>query len=404
MSLDLINVGTEPNDGTGDPPRVAGQKINANFQELYLAVEGVETTAALDARDTANRARENHTGTQTAATIADFAATAAEAAPVQSVAGRAGEVTLTKADVGLGQVDNTADADKPLSTATEAVLSLLSSNTQAALEQKLEAVDIAAFETNAQLDSRDTANRARANHTGAQAISTVTGLQSALDAKLEAPAIASFETTTQLNARDTANRARANHTGTQPANTVSGLATVATSGAYADLSGKPTLSYGFTYDQQGEPAGPAAGATWRERSAGGLIVGEWEWSGSLWLSNERYGSLYSGASASASTAGVMTLYPKYPALLTGYSVSFNQPFAPQDSNNYWTFRHWGVGMADWLTTIDQSTTVPTFLQRILTTPVVITAPNNADNFASKTGAAGNLRNFLAITHYKLIRS
>lgn len=33
---------------------------------------------------------------------------------------------------------------------------------------------------------------------------------------------------------------RANHTGTQPVGTITGLATVATSGSYADLSGKPT--------------------------------------------------------------------------------------------------------------------------------------------------------------------
>lgn len=34
---------------------------------------------------------------------------------------------------------------------------------------------------------------------------------------------------------------RANHTGTQAAGTITGLAAVATSGAYADLTGKPTL-------------------------------------------------------------------------------------------------------------------------------------------------------------------
>lgn len=34
--------------------------------------------------------------------------------------------------------------------------------------------------------------------------------------------------------------ARANHTGTQPASTITGLAAVATSGSYADLSNKPT--------------------------------------------------------------------------------------------------------------------------------------------------------------------
>lgn len=35
---------------------------------------------------------------------------------VTSVAGRTGDVTLTKGDVGLGSVDNTADASKPVST------------------------------------------------------------------------------------------------------------------------------------------------------------------------------------------------------------------------------------------------------------------------------------------------
>jgi hypothetical protein len=42
--------------------------------------------------------------------------------PVQSVAGKTGDVTLVKGDVGLGNVDNTADADKPVSTATQTAL------------------------------------------------------------------------------------------------------------------------------------------------------------------------------------------------------------------------------------------------------------------------------------------
>lgn len=41
---------------------------------------------------------------------------------VTSVAGRVGAVVLTKADVGLGSVDNTSDASKPVSTATQAAL------------------------------------------------------------------------------------------------------------------------------------------------------------------------------------------------------------------------------------------------------------------------------------------
>jgi hypothetical protein len=43
-------------------------------------------------------------------------------APVQSVASKTGAVTLVKGDVGLGNVDNTADADKPVSSATQTAL------------------------------------------------------------------------------------------------------------------------------------------------------------------------------------------------------------------------------------------------------------------------------------------
>jgi len=52
---------------------------------------------------------------------------AAADAPVQSVAGRSGMVTLSKTDVGLGNVDNTADADKPVSNDQQAALDLKAS-------------------------------------------------------------------------------------------------------------------------------------------------------------------------------------------------------------------------------------------------------------------------------------
>ena len=51
-------------------------------------------------------------------------ARAAAAAPVQTVAGRTGAVTLSRTDVGLGSVDNTSDVNKPVSTATQAALDL----------------------------------------------------------------------------------------------------------------------------------------------------------------------------------------------------------------------------------------------------------------------------------------
>lgn len=77
-------------------------------------------------------------------------ARAAAAAPVASVAGRTGAVVLAKADVGLGNVDNTTDLNKPISTATQTALN----------------------------------GKASSSHT--HAINDVTGLQTALDSKANA--------------------------------------------------------------------------------------------------------------------------------------------------------------------------------------------------------------------------
>lgn len=41
---------------------------------------------------------------------------------VTSVAGRGGDVVLDKNDIGLNNVDNTSDANKPISTATQEAL------------------------------------------------------------------------------------------------------------------------------------------------------------------------------------------------------------------------------------------------------------------------------------------
>ena len=52
----------------------------------------------------------------------NFRDLADRAAGVSTVAGKAGAVILVKGDVGLGSVDNTADADKPVSTAAATAL------------------------------------------------------------------------------------------------------------------------------------------------------------------------------------------------------------------------------------------------------------------------------------------
>jgi hypothetical protein len=54
----------------------------------------------------------------------DGIAAGAQVNTVTSVASKTGAVTLVKADVGLGNVDNTSDANKPVSTATQTALDL----------------------------------------------------------------------------------------------------------------------------------------------------------------------------------------------------------------------------------------------------------------------------------------
>ena len=75
----------------------------------------------------------------------------------------------TKSDVGLGNVDNTSDLNKPISTAT-----------QSALDDKYDASNPNNYETPAELNSRDTANRNRANHTGTQLANTISNFATAV--------------------------------------------------------------------------------------------------------------------------------------------------------------------------------------------------------------------------------
>ena len=93
------------------------------------------------------------------------------AAPVDSVNGQIGVVVVTATDVGLGNVDNTSDVDKPISTAT-----------QTALDVKYDASNPLGFETPAELDSRDTANRDRTNHTGTQLAATISDFMAEVQA------------------------------------------------------------------------------------------------------------------------------------------------------------------------------------------------------------------------------
>lgn len=87
---------------------------------------------------------------------------------VTSVNGKVGTVVLDKTDISLSNVDNTSDINKPISTAT-----------QTALNAKYDNSNPNGYETPSQLNARDTANRARVNHTGVQLASTISDFASA---------------------------------------------------------------------------------------------------------------------------------------------------------------------------------------------------------------------------------
>lgn len=97
------------------------QSVAGRTGAVTLSVSDVANAVAdTDARLSDARTPLSHT--HTAAAITDFNTAASAAAPVQSVAGKVGAVALVKADVGLGNVDNTSDLNKPVSTATQSAL------------------------------------------------------------------------------------------------------------------------------------------------------------------------------------------------------------------------------------------------------------------------------------------
>lgn len=65
------------------------------------------------------------------------AAEVAAAAPVQSVNGMTGSVAITKADIGLGNVDNTSDASKPVSTPQLTAIAAKVDKNQARLDGRI---------------------------------------------------------------------------------------------------------------------------------------------------------------------------------------------------------------------------------------------------------------------------
>lgn len=116
MAQQTINIGAAPNDGTGDKLRIAGDKINDNFTEVYAAVAGKANTShthatsevtGLDAALAAKLvAASNLSDVANAATARTNLGAKASAPAIQSVTSSA-TVTPTFAD---DQVNITAQA------------------------------------------------------------------------------------------------------------------------------------------------------------------------------------------------------------------------------------------------------------------------------------------------------
>ena len=149
MAQQTINIGTTANDGTGTPIRDSFDIVNDNFTEVYgkpdlsLVTNTLTLTKADGTTDTVDLApyldedaRAISSGTIDGSGIVTFTRDDATTFTldlsslldntnlVTSVAGKTGVVTLVKGDVGLGNVDNTSDANKPISTATQTALDL----------------------------------------------------------------------------------------------------------------------------------------------------------------------------------------------------------------------------------------------------------------------------------------
>jgi hypothetical protein len=107
-----------------------------------------------------------------ASTLGNWIELLTPAAPVQAVNGYTGNVNLTKTDLGLGEVNNTSDINKPVSTATQAALDTKAnlSDVNTALATKISTIDVnAALALKANITDVNTALDTKISTTDANA-------------------------------------------------------------------------------------------------------------------------------------------------------------------------------------------------------------------------------------------
>lgn len=216
-----VLAGTYPNPGFaqamataaelgGKVDKVTGKGLSANdYTNADMAkVAGVAEQATKNATDTALRDRASHTGVQNIATVTGLqTALDAKAAGSHVGSGGAAHAAATNAAAGFMSAADKAKLDGMAASATA--------------------------------NATDEALRARASHTGTQAITTIDGLQQVLSEKVdvvsgkglsstdftstEKAKLGGIAASATANASDAELRARASHTGTQAISTVTGL-------------------------------------------------------------------------------------------------------------------------------------------------------------------------------------
>ena len=115
-SSDIIGL-TSTIESTLDTSLVGGTGIVLSFDQntQTLSINASNTGLSLSSTDSLPEGSSNLYFTNSRAS---------GASPVQSVAGKTGVITLSASDVGLGNVDNTSDTNKPISLAVQSGLDL----------------------------------------------------------------------------------------------------------------------------------------------------------------------------------------------------------------------------------------------------------------------------------------
>lgn len=125
VTLEKADVGLSNVDNTSDANKPVSTAVAAALAGKATSAQGALADTALQPGASIDQIAESDTSKKmTAAERSKLAgiASGAQVNTVTSVAGKTGAVALDKSDVGLGDVDNTSDADKPVSTATQDAL------------------------------------------------------------------------------------------------------------------------------------------------------------------------------------------------------------------------------------------------------------------------------------------